>query len=84
MLECGDGTIYTGWTTDVDKRLAAHQAGRGAKYTRGRGPFILRRVETFADKAAALRREREIKRLSRAQKLALIGDSAAGEGAPQA
>ncbi|WP_081411773.1 GIY-YIG nuclease family protein [Alicyclobacillus herbarius] len=82
MLECGDGTIYTGWTTDLARRLAAHRAGRGARYTRGRGPLIVRRVEVYADKSAALRREREIKRLNRADKLALLAEGPTFERDP--
>ena len=72
ILECADGTLYTGWTNDLEKRLAAHNAGQGAKYTRGRGPVRLRYYEVFADKEAALRREASLKRLSRIEKLALI------------
>lgn len=72
ILECADGTLYTGWTNDLEKRLAAHNAGQGAKYTRGRGPVRLRYYEVFADKEAALRREASLKRLSRTDKLALI------------
>ena len=73
ILECGDGTLYTGITDDLDKRLKAHNTGRGAKYTRGRGPLTLRYREKCADHGAALRREAEIKRLSRQQKWILIG-----------
>lgn len=72
MLECADGTLYTGWTNDLEKRLAAHNAGQGAKYTRGRGPVRLRYYEVFTDKEAALRREAALKRLSRSAKMALI------------
>ena len=72
ILECADGTLYTGWTNDLEKRLAAHNAGQGAKYTRGRGPVRLRYYEVFADKEAALRREASLNRLSRTEKLALI------------
>lgn len=72
ILECADGTLYTGWTNDLEKRLAAHNAGQGAKYTRGRGPVRLRYYEVFADKEAALRREASLKSLSRTEKLALI------------
>jgi putative endonuclease len=80
ILECADGTLYTGWTTDLAARLRAHETGKGAKYTRGRAPLTLRYVERFADKSQALRREREIKAYSRAQKLALIrrGDGVSG------
>ena len=72
ILECADGTLYTGWTNDLEKRLAAHNAGQGAKDTRGRGPVRLRYYEVFTDKEAALRREASLKRLSRTEKLALI------------
>ena len=72
ILECADGTLYTGWTNDLEKRLAAHNAGQGAKYTRGRGPVRLCYYEVCADKAAALRREAALKRLSHSEKMALI------------
>ncbi|MCI2061500.1 MAG: GIY-YIG nuclease family protein [Eubacteriaceae bacterium] len=72
ILKCGDGSYYTGWTTDVEHRVAAHAAGRGAKYTRGRGPVELVHVEEFATKSEALSREIAIKKLSRSQKEALI------------
>lgn len=75
ILRCSDGTLYTGSTNDVDRRLAAHNQGKGAKYTRGRGPVTAVYREPCPDKAAALRREAAIKRLTRAQKLALIGES---------
>ena len=72
ILRCGDGTLYTGVTDDVERRLAAHRSGRGAMYTRGRGPLELVYREEQPDKSAALRRERQIKALSRAEKLRLI------------
>ena len=72
ILRCGDGTLYTGTTDDVARRLAVHQSGKGAKYTRGRGPLTLAYQEACADKSAALRREIAVKRLTRAEKLALI------------
>lgn len=72
ILRCGDGTLYTGIAADVDRRLAAHQSGKGAKYTRGRGPLEVVYQEECADKSAALRREVAVKKLSRAEKLALI------------
>ena len=72
VLRCGDGTLYTGVTTDVERRLREHESGRGAKYTRSRGPLTLVYRETQPDKGAALRREAAIKRLPRAEKLALI------------
>ncbi len=71
ILRCGDGTLYTGMTDQIPRRLAAHRAGRGAKYTRGRGPLVLCYAESCPDKSAALRREREIKALPRGKKLAL-------------
>lgn len=72
MLRCGDGTLYTGITDDVERRLAAHRSGKGAKYTRGRGPLELVYTEEQPDKSAALRREVQIKKLRREQKEALI------------
>ena len=64
LLRCGDGTVYCGITTDVEKRFDAHQAGRGAKYTRGRGPLELVYRETCGDHSAALKRELEMKKPS--------------------
>ncbi len=61
IVECRDGSLYTGWTTDPEKRVRAHNAGRGAKYTRSRGPVTLRYVEAFEEKSDALRREYQIK-----------------------
>ena len=72
ILRCGDGTLYTGITDDIPRRLAAHRAGKGAKYTRGRGPLELVYQERVPDKSAALRRETAIKRLRRAEKERLI------------
>ena len=71
IIACKDGTLYTGWTTDVEARLAAHNEGLGAKYTKGRGPVSLIHTEVFENKSDALRREMAIKKLSRAEKLAL-------------
>lgn len=71
MLECKDGTLYCGITDNLLNRLAAHRSGKGAKYTRGRSPLVLRYVEACDDKSQALRREIAIKRLPRQQKLAL-------------
>ena len=68
ILRCGDGTLYTGITNDVEKRLAAHRAGKGAKYTRGRGPLELVYREELLDHSSALKREHEIKSLSRQDK----------------
>ncbi len=78
ILRCGDGTLYTGCTNDLPRRLTTHQRGKGAKYTRARLPVELVYRESAADKSAALRREAAIKALTRAEKLALI--RAAGEG----
>ena len=72
ILRCGDGSLYTGITNDLPRRLAAHSSGRGAKYTRSRLPVALVWQEEQPDKSAALRRERQIKALSRAEKLQLI------------
>lgn len=72
ILRCGDGTLYTGATCDLPRRLKAHQSGRGAKYTRSRLPVTLAYQEPAADKSAALRREIVLKRLTRLEKLALI------------
>lgn len=72
MLRCKDGSLYTGWTNDLEHRLAMHSSGRGAKYTRGRGPLKLVYSEELPDKEAALRRECAIKKLRREQKLALL------------
>ena len=72
ILRCGDGTLYTGCTNDLRRRLAVHNAGKGAKYTRSRLPVSLVYWESLPDKSSALRRESAIKRLSRAQKLSLI------------
>lgn len=71
VLQCADGTLYCGITNDLDRRLSAHNAGEGAKYTRGRTPVKLVYSESCADKSAALKREMEIKGLSRAKKLAM-------------
>lgn len=72
VLRCADGTLYTGSTTNVEKRLRAHNEGTGAKYTRQRRPCTLIYSEPSTDKSAALRREAAIKKLSRAEKLHLI------------
>ena len=72
MLRCKDGSLYTGWTNDLEHCLAMHNSGRGAKYTRGRGPLELVYSEELPDKEAVLRRECAIKKLRREQKLALL------------
>ena len=73
ILRCSDNTLYTGWTNDIEARLAAHNSGQGAKYTRGRRPVELVYLERFDTRQEAMRREVYIKRLSRADKLKLIG-----------
>jgi putative endonuclease len=75
VLECADGTFYTGYTTDVERRVAEHDAGEGAKYTRGRTPVELIYKERFDSRSAAMRREHEIKTFSRARKERLVGGS---------
>ena len=72
MVECADGSYYTGWTTDPERRIAVHNAGRGAKYTKMRRPVTLIYVEELPDKSSALKRERAIKQLSRKQKEKLL------------
>lgn len=72
MLRCGDGSLYTGWTNDLEKRVRTHAAGRGGKYTRSRLPVALVWFETFETKQEAMAREWQIKHLTREQKLALI------------
>ena len=72
ILRCKDGTYYTGITTDVEKRLEAHRSGKGAKYTRGRGPLELVYSEACQDHSHALKREYEVKKLSKEQKLQMI------------
>lgn len=83
ILECNDGTFYTGWTTDLARRLAAHNAGRGSRYTRQRRPVTLKYWEAQPDRAAAQRRELAIKRLSHPRKQRLVHAFEAGdEGEP--
>lgn len=72
LVRCADGTLYGGYTTDLQKRLAAHNSGKGAKYTRSRLPVELVWWESFSTKEEAMSREWHLKKLSRAQKLALI------------
>ena len=71
ILKCSDGTLYTGWTNDIRRRLASHNSGQGGKYTRTRTPVKLVHIEYFDTKKEAMSREYAIKRLSRAQKLRL-------------
>jgi len=72
IVECADGAYYTGWSTDPERRVKTHNAGKGAKYTKMRRPVKLVYVETLPDKSSALKRERAIKRLSRKQKEKLL------------
>ena len=73
VLECADGTLYTGYTTDLERRVAEHNDGDGAKYTRGRTPVVVRHQERYESRSAAMSREYEIKQLTRAQKERLVG-----------
>ncbi|WP_330630862.1 GIY-YIG nuclease family protein [Halocatena halophila] len=73
VIRCGDGSLYTGYTVDVERRLSEHRAGTGAKYTRGRGPLTLVHTESFESRSAAQQREHTIKQLSKAKKEALVG-----------
>ena len=75
VIECADGSLYTGYTTNVERRVAEHDAGEGAKYTRGRTPVTLRHVESFDSRSVALSREHAIKSLSRAEKERLVKES---------
>ncbi|MEF8757579.1 MAG: GIY-YIG nuclease family protein [Halobacteriales archaeon] len=75
VLECADGTFYTGYTTDLERRVREHDAGEGAKYTRGRTPVTVVHVERFESRSAAMTREHEIKSLSRAEKERLVESS---------
>lgn len=72
ILKCNDDSLYTGWTNDITHRLKMHNEGKGAKYTRGRGPVKLVYLEGFETKQEAMSREAKIKRLSRKEKLLLI------------
>lgn len=74
VLSCADDTLYTGYTTDVERRVAEHNAGDGAKYTQGRTPVELVHVESFETRSAALSREYAIKQLSRPEKERLVTD----------
>lgn len=72
MVKCRDGTLYTGWTNNLEKRLTDHNAGKGAKYTKSRRPVELVYYESYETKEEAMRREYAIKRMSRKEKLQLI------------
>ena len=75
MLRCADGSLYTGWTNDLARRLRAHNAGRGAKYTRGRRPVTLVYAEECVSKEAAMSREWHLKRLTKEEKEKLVEGS---------
>jgi len=83
ILKCADGTYYTGWTTDPIRREREHNAGRGSRYTRSRQPVRLVYVEEHPNRISAMRREQEIKSLTRAAKQRLIFDKKAISGSLQ-
>ncbi len=72
ILRCADDSLYTGWTNNIERRLKAHEEGKGGKYTRGRLPVKLVYVEEYNDRISAQKREYEIKQMKRADKLKLI------------
>lgn len=74
MLQCKDGSYYTGWTNDIKKRLEQHRQGKGAKYTRGRGPLTLVHLEVFETKSEAMQREAQIKAMDRRDKCQILED----------
>jgi len=76
IVECRDGTFYTGITTDIKKRIDAHNSGRGAKYTRGRGPVKLMHLRRYVDRSAASKAEYKIKKLKRGKKIRIINEFA--------
>jgi len=75
ILKCRDESLYTGWTSDLEKRIKTHNTGKGAKYTRARLPVELVYFEEYEDKIQAMKREYEIKQLTREKKLKLIDDN---------
>lgn len=75
ILKCSDGSLYTGWTNNLEKRIEDHNTGRGAKYTKARRPVVLVYYEEFPTKQEAMKREWEIKQLSRKEKLSMIENS---------
>lgn len=83
ILECADGTLYTGWTTDLEQRVATHNRGRGAKYTRSRLPVRLVYAEEYAEPAHARKREYTLRNLPRQTKLALAAAYARSAESPQ-
>lgn len=78
LLRCRDGSLYCGWTSDLGRRLTAHRAGRASRYTASRLPVALALAQPMADRSAARREEVRIKRLTRAEKLALVAAGPAG------
>ena len=78
ILKCSDGSLYTGWTNNLEKRIQDHNDGKGAKYTKSRRPVALEYYETFETKEEAMRREYAIKQLSRTKKFQLISKRADG------
>lgn len=84
IVECADGSLYTGWTTNLEQRVAVHNAGKGARYTRSRLPVKLVWWEELQDKIAAQSREARIKLLSRREKLILIQQRTEGQAAERA
>ena len=72
IVECSDGSLYTGWTNDLEKRIKAHNDGKGAKYTKSRRPVVLAYYEEFQTREEAMRREWEIKQMSRQKKMSMI------------
>lgn len=72
IVECSDGSLYTGWTNDLEKRIRAHNSGKGAKYTKSRRPVVLLYYEEFQTKEEAMRREWEIKQMSRQKKMRMV------------
>ena len=74
LLRCADGSLYCGWTTDIQRRVAAHRSGTASRYTKRRLPVEYALLVPAADRSAALREEARIKKLSRAEKLALISE----------
>ena len=80
ILRCSDGTLYCGWTNNPERRLKAHNDGTGSKYTRARRPVAMIYTESFATRKEAMSREAAIKRMTRQQKLSLIGGAGKGGG----
>lgn len=83
MVECADGSLYTGWTTDPERRIKEHNAGRGALYTRWRRPVSLKYLEEKTTRSDAQRRENEIKKLTRQKKLDLVQTYNNGDETPE-